>query len=175
SGTVVLKPGVYCKGLKITKDAKVTLDPGVYIIKDGKLVVDHSASMVGVNVGFFLTGGNAQFEFKKDTTISLTAPKDGALAGLLFFEDRTTAKGSKHAIESNNAHTLLGTVYLPQGYLHIDANAPISNKAAYTIIVAARIEMISGPELVLNANYGATDVPVPAGVGPVSGYAALSK
>jgi hypothetical protein len=44
SGSVVLKPGVYCKGLKITKNAKVTLDPGVYIIKDGKLIVDHTAA-----------------------------------------------------------------------------------------------------------------------------------
>jgi hypothetical protein len=91
------------------------------------------------------------------------------MAGILFFEDRAASPGSKHKILSNNAHTLLGTIYLPRGLLFIDANRPISQRAAYTIIIASQIEMISGPELFLNTNYGATTVPVPAGVGPVTG------
>lgn len=174
-GVSVLQPGVYCGGLKVTGNAVARLQEGIYVIRNGKLIVDASATLEGVGVGFYLTGGNAQFEFDKGTTISLEAPKTGPMAGLLFFEDRAAALGAKHAILSNNAHTLLGTIYLPRGLLHIDAEAPISNRAAYTIIVTNQIELISGPELFLNANYNATTVPVPAGVGPLAGMPRLEK
>ena len=174
-GSVILMPGVYCGGLKVTNNATARLRAGIYVIKNGKLIVDATATLEGTDVGFYMTGGSAQFEFDKATTISLAAPKSGAMAGLLFFEDRAAALGSKHAILSNNAHTLLGTIYLPRGMLHIDAEAPISNRAAYTIIVTNQIELISGPELFLNANYGSSTVPVPAGVGPLGSMPVLER
>jgi hypothetical protein len=175
SGTVFLRPGVYCGGLKITNNAIAKLDPGTYVIKDGKLIVDSRATLEGVDVGFYLLGNSAQFEFDKETTISIAAPASGPMSGLLFYEDRATSPGSKHMILSNNAHTLLGTIYLPRGILFIDAERPISNRAAYTILIANRIQMISGPELVLNARYEASSVPVPSGVGGVSGAPTLVR
>jgi Flp pilus assembly protein TadG len=175
TGIVVLRPGVYCGGIKITNDATARLEPGIYIIRGSKLVVDGKATIEGTDVGFYFDGNAAQFEFDTETTVSLAAPSTGQMAGILFFEDRNASPGSKHKILSNNAHTLLGTIYLPRGLLFIDANRPISERAAYTIIVASQIEMISGPELFLNANYGATTVPVPQGVGPIAGRAQLVR
>lgn len=175
TGNIVLKPGIYCGGLWVKGDAKVRLDPGIYTFRGSKLRVDGAASFEGKDVALYFQDSNAQFEFDKDSTISLEAPPNGPLAGILIYEDRSVSPGNKHKILSNNAHTLLGTIYLPQGLLFIDSNSPISQKAAFTIIVARQIEMISGPELFLNANYGSTIVPVPAGVGPVSGVASLVK
>ncbi|HKH34594.1 MAG TPA: hypothetical protein VKA80_10610, partial [Beijerinckiaceae bacterium] len=120
--------------------------------------------------GFYLRGASATFEFAFDTTISLSAPKTGAMAGMLFFDDRNS-KADKHRIYSDNARKLLGTIYLPNGELHIDAKKPIADQSAYTVVVARRVELYSGPNLVLNANYGDTDVPVPKGVGPVAASA----
>jgi Flp pilus assembly protein TadG len=168
-------PGVYCGGLKITKNAIVHASQGIYVIKGDKLIVDDHATLKGEYVGFYLAGSNAQLEFDKNTTISLTAPKDGVMSGLLFFEDRAASHGNKHKILSNNAHTLLGTLYFARGILFIDAEAPVSDKAAYTIIVANRIEIESGPELFLNTNYSASDIPVPQGLGPVSGAPRLER
>jgi Flp pilus assembly protein TadG len=173
TGTVVLKPGVYCNGLRITKSAIAKLDPGTYIMRAGKLSVEGDATIEGVDVGLYFQGNNAQFDFDKNTTVNLAAPTSGAMAGILFYEDRTVPVNAMHRIRSNNAHTLLGTIYLPRGRLYIDADRPISQKAAYTIIVANQIEMISGPELFLNANYGGTTVPVPGGLGLVPGSAKL--
>ena len=45
----------------------------------------------------------------------------------------------------------------------------------WTALVADKITITSGVKLVLNANYADSDVPVPAGVGPVGGNIALSK
>jgi hypothetical protein len=166
-GTVTLSPGVYCDGLKITDGAKVTLGQGTYIIEGGKLVVDKGASIEGEQVGFYLRGDKSTFEFAFDSIVSLSAPKTGDMAGMLFFDDRG-GKADKHRIYSDNARKLLGTIYLPNGALYIDAKKPIADQSAYTIIVARQVELYSGPNLVLNARYGETDVPVPKGVGPVA-------
>ena len=81
----------------------------------------------------------------------------------------------QYQISSNNAANLLGTIYLPAGRLVVDANTPVANKSAYTVIVTRQLEVDSGPNLVLNSDYSATDVPVPAGVGPTSGVISLTQ
>jgi hypothetical protein len=95
------------------------------------------------------------------------------LAGLLFFEAREQADALLHEINSDNARMLLGTIYLPQGELRIDANMPIASDSAYTAIVVRRMRLYSGPHLVLNTNYGATEVPVPEGIKGVGQPVAL--
>ena len=174
TGLVTLSPGVYCGGLKITKTARVRLRPGVYIIKDGPLVVDMEAEFTGDYVGFYFTGDRATFKFTKDSLIKLGAPKDGPLAGLLFFGDRGNALGKKYRIESNNARHLLGTIYLPNGDLEIEAKRPVADRSDYTVVVSYGIKMSDGPDLVLNADYDASDVPVPEGIGPVGGNIVLT-
>jgi hypothetical protein len=191
-GTQILEPGVYCKGLKITDKAVVTLRPGIYIIKDGPLVVDKGATLEGADVGIYLTGRRSNLVFAAASTINLSAPKDGPLAGILIFDDPSGAKAPaippyplpiplvgellgalqpggpprEHKILSDNARLLLGTIYMPQGRLIIDASKPIADKSAYTVMVVRRIDLHAGPNLVLNSDYSATEVPVPKGVGP---------
>jgi Flp pilus assembly protein TadG len=195
-GTQQLQPGVYCRGLKITNGAEVTLTRGVYIIKDGPLVVDKGGSMQGTDVGFFLKGSGANLTFEAASTISLSAPKDGPLAGLLFFDDPSGASAPadppyplpipivgalvggllgallppgpprEHKLLSDNARLLVGTIYMPEGRLIIDATKPIADKSAYTVIVVKRIDLHDGPNLVLNSDYSASEVPIPRGVGP---------
>lgn len=166
--TRTLSPGVYCGGLRITGDASVAAKPGIYIIKDGNLVVDKTASLVGENVGFYFAGAESKFAFSKEATIKLTAPKSGVMAGLLFFQDRASDSNITFRITSNNARVLLGTIYLPNGVLVVDADMSVADKSAYTAIVSKRLELLSSPNLVLNTDYGLTDIPVPDGVGQVS-------
>jgi Flp pilus assembly protein TadG len=161
-----LSPGTYCGGLTVTDLARVSLSPGVFIFKDGPLVVTGGATLEGVNVGLHFTGNGATMKFDPVSSVSLTAPKSGDMAGLLISEDRANPLGQQFDILSNDARTLLGTIYLPQGRLHIGANSTVADKSAYTVIVARRFTLSEGPTMVLNTNYGSTDIPVPAGVGP---------
>ena len=48
--------------------------------------------------------------------------------------------------------------------LLIDSKKPVADQSAYTAIVANSIELNSGPNLILNSDYEATDVPVPSGI-----------
>jgi hypothetical protein len=165
--TATLDPGRYCGGLRITNGAKVTLRSGDYIMDDKLVVVGNSttqSALEGEYVGFYFLGNGAVLDFGPNTTISLSAPKTGSMAGILFFEDRSATLYRKFRILSNNARKLLGTVYLPRGLLLIGANAPVGDQSAYTVVLARQIQLEAGPNLVLNTNYSGTDVPLPKGV-----------
>ena len=174
-GVHVLIGGTYCGGLRISGSASVTLKPGIYVMKNGPLDVSGSAQLRGKYSGFYFVGSKATLSFARDTTIDLSAPKTGSLAGLLFFQDQNAKAGEKFHITSNNARNLLGTIYLPKGRLYIDADADIARQSAYTAVVAYKIELSEGPVLHLNTDYSGTDIPVPPGVGPVGSNIMLTR
>ncbi len=173
--TYDLEPGVFCGGISIASNADVQLAPGVYVIKDGPLNVSMGAHLTGEDVSFYLEGDDAVFNFGPDSKISLEASKNGPLAGILFFEDRNAPIGRKHRIMSDDARVLLGTFYLPRGVLHVSSLLPIADQSAYTVIVSRGLELTGSPTLVLNSDYASSDVPVPAGVGPVGGGVRLRE
>lgn len=174
-----LEPGVYCGGLQISGTSNVTLSPGLYVIKDGPMNVQDASTLKGTGVTFFLTGRGSTVLFEANTTIDLAAMESGSTAGLLFFEDRTVPHSFEfnplllrnfppdvrvHRVTSNNARNLLGTLYMPNSILLIDADAPIADASAYTAIVTGRLWLREGPILTLNSDYDATSVPVPSGL-----------
>jgi len=175
----VLEPGVYCNGLTIAGNAKVTFSPGVYTIKDGPFTVTDTAEIMGVKNTFFLTGEGSVFNFHSGTTIDLAAAETGSTAGILFFEDRSVPHSFDfnpfrlnrlprnvrvHKISSNNARNLLGTLYLSKSILLINADAPVADNSAYTAIITGRLWLKEGPILTLNSDYTKTAVPVPNGL-----------
>ena len=196
TGAVTLWPGTYCLGLTISGNAQATFMPGTYVFDNGPLIVTDTASLIGQNVALYFTGNAGGMRLDPDTTINLTAPRDGPYAGMLMLEDRSLGipiplppgptglpvlapLGSppmrQYRITSDNAPTLLGTIYLPAGRLIIDAKRPVSDRSAFTVIVARQLELNSGPNLYLNTDYGSTDIPVPDGVGPKTGAVALRR
>lgn len=184
-----LAPGVYCGGLKITNGAVVTLSAGNFVVKDGPLLVDGGATLKGDGVSIYMKGTGANFTFATDSTINLTASKSGPLAGILIYDDPTgtdapelSGKHAKvgkspreHSILSDNARLLLGTIYMPKGRLIIDATKPVADKSAYTVLVVHQLDLYEGPNLILNTDYRASDVPVPEGVGPYGGKIFLAN
>lgn len=164
--TRTLFPGVYCGGLLVAKDSVVSFEPGVYVMKDGPLMVTHASIIRGENVGFYFTGDASVFLFASGSEVDLTAPVDGPMAGLLFFEDRNSPELRHFEITSDNARNLVGTIYLPNGIFSVSSKRPVADQSAYTAIVARQIKLNRYPNLVINADYGATDVPVPSGLGP---------
>ena len=193
--TETLAPGVYCGGLTVTGKANVTLNKGIFIFQDGPLVVNGGSSLTGTDIGIYLKGGGSNLLFDFDTSISLSAPKDGPLAGILIYDDPTGASAPikikkilklltsfvagvlprEHLILSDDARNLLGTIYMPKARLVIDANQPIADKSAYTVLVVQQLSLYSGPDLILNSDYNATEVPVPMGLGPRSAKISLTK
>ena len=140
----VLFPGTYCGGLNID-GGSAELRPGTYIIKDGPLRVDRGGSLVGA--------GRLFFSDSKNATMTRTLGAKVLVRG--------------HVIRSDDARRLVGTVYLPDDKLVIDGNSPVADKSEYTVIIAKAFQLNNGPNLVLQTDYGASDIPVPDGVGPM--------
>ena len=182
-----LDPGVYCGGL-IIDGGTANLSAGEYIITGGPLMVTNDGTLAGDYVGFYLAGNDAKIQFDYSANIDISAPRDGRMTGLLFYsspyepgelkgnqpvealEAKRVADGVKwadHTIRSDNARRLVGTIYLPNGKLLIDGRSPIADRSEYTVIIADTFELQDGPNLVLRTDYHLSDIPVPAGVGPV--------
>lgn len=190
-----LDPGVYCGGL-IVNGGKARLNPGEYLITGGPLHVTNNGTLAGEHVGFYLSGPEAKLQFDYDSNIAVSAPKEGILTGMLLFsspyeaasaaasssskkrrrlkKDRERSRRTDgvqkadHYIRSDNARRLVGTIYLPNGKLLIDGRKPIADRSEYTVIIADTFELQDGPNLVLRTDYHLSDIPVPAGVGPVA-------
>lgn len=174
TGKTSISPGVYCGGLKIEKTAVVTAEPGVYIFTLGKLQVVDTASLTGEDLTFYFADDQSALFFDTDTTIDLSASKAGDMAGILFMENHLAPLGRDFSIKSINAHRLLGTIYLPRGKLTIDSPSKVAELSAYTVIVAQQVK-VHGANLVVNADYANTNVPVPEGVGPHSSMVRLDR
>jgi len=105
----------------------------------------------------------------------LSAPLSGVMTGLLFFSNANNPLAKKvgkgaglkdgHVIRSDNARRLVGTIYLPDDKLVVDGDTPVADQSEYTVIVAKAFELNNGPNLVLQADYASSNVPVPEGLG----------
>ncbi len=157
--TTVLQRGVYCGGLVIEGNARVTLQHGVYVMKDGPFRLDSSPRVTGEGVGFFVTGSNAVIDFDSDSVVDLTAPEGGPLAGIVFFEDRAAPVLRTHRLNSNPAGRLEGAIHLSRGRLSLDINSTIAAASAYTNVLVRQLDLNSSAELVLNASHADSAVP----------------
>jgi Flp pilus assembly protein TadG len=162
-GNVTLSPGVYCGGLSVHSKAVVTMSPGVYVVRDGEFEIGTKATVTGDGVGIYFEGANTSIRFKNDSNLSLRAPVDGPMAGILFFGDRMQPTTTTYTISSENARVLVGTIYLPRAKLLIDATKTVGDLSEYTAIIARVVDFQNG-NVVLNTDYSMTPVPVPAGI-----------
>ncbi len=163
----VLSPGVYCGGINIKDKANVLFKAGTYVIKDGELKSNLGGISAGKGVTFVFVGEGSRFAFDATTTISFSAPETGSYAGILFYQDPAMVNMLTYEISSVKAGLLLGTIYLPNGTFKVHAANKVGEQSAYTVIVARKLDIGSAADLVINADYAATKVPVPNGVGPL--------
>ncbi len=171
----VLLPGVYCGGIEISAVGIVTALPGIYVIKDGKFEITSAAKLIGINTGFFLTGKVNKITFSGLSTVALTAPKTGPMAGILFFQDRNSPRGTDFEISSADARTLVGTIYLSRGNLLVRGKSRFAEVSDWTAIIAQNIRFEDGPLVKLHSDYSGSDIPVPGGIAAQSAKVYLTE
>jgi hypothetical protein len=158
SKTTAISQGVYCGGISIS-GGTVTLNPGTYIINGGGFTVNGGSTVVkGSGVTIYDTGsasGSGGYRGIKITggaNAQLSAPTSGALAGILFFEDRSVplsvglAQTSQVTGGSNSY--FIGIMYFPTTQLIYSGGSSLVS-APYTGIVAYKLE-VSGPSTLNN-------------------------
>src|ERR1039457_2062018 len=97
-----------------TNNDKVTLNPGIYVIKGGQLHFESgngNASNQGGNGVFFYLVGGASLVIDNGANANLTAPTSGSYAGALLFQD--PADTQTISIQGGSNTSFNGAVYAP--------------------------------------------------------------
>ena len=164
--TVTLAAGVYCGGVDISTNAVVQLAPGVHVMRGGGFRVSSNSTVSGTGVVIYNTGdvtypaGNISFANNSD--IALSAPSSGALAGVLFFFDRSLAAQSVVISISSSADTHLeGTIYALKQHCEVQSGTKSNNLAPWMIMVCDTLSVSGGSRLNIPADFDTSSVPSP--------------
>jgi hypothetical protein len=146
-GKVSLTPGVYCNNLTLNAGATATLSPGTYVFRDGVFKLNSGSRLTGTGVLLFFTGTGSRLEVNSNSWLELSAPKSGALANILIYQDRKTF--SDFFILNSNSHSQLeGTIYIPNSPLRLNSNGTMKASPFLSIIVR-RLDLNSNSNLVI--------------------------
>ncbi len=160
-----MTPGVYCNDFILNAGTNATMEPGIYVFRDGDFIVNSGASITGDDVMIYLTGINSpELVLNSDSHADLSGLRTGPHAGILIFQDPNVADGTVHLFNSDATSSFEGTIYLPNGKMKINSGTTMSGDAAYSYIIARSFEINSDSGIVLNSDYAASDVPLPAGL-----------
>lgn len=170
SGTHYVRAGKHCGGIDARGTARVVLEPGEHIFLQGHLLVDENARLEGRDVAAFFDAAS-RFEFKGNALVNLDGRKSGPYAGLVLGALRNNRQD--FIVSADHVESLLGVIYVPSGRLIVEGTADVARDSAWTVIVAQQVHLRGSPSLFINANYDASDVPVPDGVGPRTGGSRL--
>jgi hypothetical protein len=137
SSPYTLNPGTYCGGIGISGNAYIKFNTGTYVLAGGGITFSGNAVMTGTGVTFYNTtgtGGYKGISLSGNVVMNFSAPASGALAGILFFQDRSIPAGSAGStIVGNSGSTIDGALYFPTTSLTYTGNSSVSG---YSIIVA---------------------------------------
>ena len=170
SGVHYVDPGKHCGGIEASGTARIILSPGDHFFLGGHLTVKESARLEGEDVVLFFDKAS-KFDFKDQAVINLDGRKSGLYAGMVMGGTRDNTQ--HFVISSDHVEALLGVIYVPSAKLIVEGKADVARESAWTVIVAEGVELKGSPSLFINANYDASDVPVPSGVGPRTGGSRL--
>ncbi len=167
AGVQVLSPGVHCGNLKAMKSSTVQLLPGEHYFMRGTLALQDNSVLTGDNV-VMIFDKDSTFAFTGSSQIRLRGRRSGDFSG--FVIATTRANTNTFSISSTAAREILGTIYIPAATLQVDGSGnTVADQSAWTVVVAKSLKMTGSANLVVNANYNQSSVPVPHGVGPSAG------
>lgn len=158
--------------ITVTGNATLTLAPGEHYFC-GAVTLNGNSKLNGVDVALvFAPGSAANFgstgllqgvlKGSNKTRVSLTGRQSGPLAGFVIIANRQYT--SDFVLDGDAISNLTGAVYVPNAPLFVQGSGLANQAAPWTVITALDLELVGGT-LVINANYSATTVPVPTGVG----------
>ncbi len=147
-----LSPGVYCGGITVNGNSYLKFNSGTYILAGGGMLINGNSVMTGVGVTFYNTtgtGGYGAITLNGNSQANFSAPTSGALAGILFFQDRSiSSSAAGSTINGNSSSTFDGAIYFATTQLTYNGN---SSSSGYTILVADKL-LINGNDTMGN-NY----------------------
>ena len=134
---------VFCGGLKLSGKSHITLQPGLYVVDNGKFEIKDDAVLEGDGVTILLHGKKAELDIKNRAALRLTAPTEGALQGLLIVQSEGQGQDKKmeNRWDSDAASELTGVVYLPHGRFKSLISSNITGTEACFVLIVKELKL----------------------------------
>lgn len=167
--TYVLSPGVYDGGIKISGNGTVTMNAGVYILRNGGFQMSGNGSVTGAGVMMFNTvadhplsiGSCDQWKISGNGAISFSAPTSGTYKGMLVWQDEDCVKDISWS-GNGSVTSSSGTIYGPNADFQISGNGTATMNVN-SQIVTKTFKISGNADINLNYNSGGNAAPlVPA-------------
>lgn len=164
--TATLSPGVYCSGIIVSTNGRVTLQPGVYVLRGTGLDVNNNAFLEGSGVTIYNTGdaifSAGPVRVRGNATMRISAPTSGALAGVAVFFDRALPLHTANMHVSTSGDTSIeGAVYARTQRIEVLAGATFNQSSRWMVLVADTVRVLSRSHLRAPADFGNSTVPSP--------------
>jgi Flp pilus assembly protein TadG len=134
--TQTLNSGTYCGGLNVKTGATVTLNPGIYIMLDGQLLIDSGGRLEGEEVMIALVGKDSTIAMGSDSFAKLTSPVSGTYKNIQFMSDRELSQSKFEeewtTIKSGATLEYDGVMYLPEQNFWVSGTAHQAIIKAYS-------------------------------------------
>jgi Flp pilus assembly protein TadG len=140
SANYTLNPGVYCGDITITTSGKVIFSPGLYVLDGVGLTINGASTVYGLDTSFYLSqkgGVSDDITISGGATVSLSAPSDGPLPGILFYHDRNGSGNITHNLTGGANMQLNGIIYFPTTEMVFTGGAELNESAS--IIIADKV------------------------------------
>ena len=144
-GDYVLSPGIFCTNLNITTSGTVTFLPGLYIFDGAALNIGANSTVEGTDVNYYFTasgGTNDGVDIQGGATVTLSAPSDGPLPGILFYQDRATTADITHRFTGGSNMQLDGVIYAPSTDVEFAGGTSADSSSVF--IIADEVEFKGG-------------------------------
>ncbi len=165
-GTYTLDPGRYCAGIKMQAQAKVTFNPGVYIIDDGSLQSSSGSQLTGTNVVFYLYNSNTanttypKLDIGSGSIVSLVGRHTGqSYQGFAVMQNAMHGQGQTSLIQGGGTFNMEGVLYLPTQKLEIGGNGAMNGSSNFFIGVVKSVELRGSGHLYVKARTASSLLP----------------
>ncbi len=157
-----LPAGVHLGAVTVSGGSTLTLGPGDHYFCR-TLTVSGNSTMTGTDVDLVFDTNAVMSLSGANTAVNLSGRQSGPLAGFVIIADRNYA--NTFTLQSDFITGLTGTIYVPTATLAVQGTSKSGASSPWTVITARSLTINGGAQLVINANYAASSVPVPNGVG----------
>jgi len=138
-----LTPATFCSGFNLNSGVAVSMSPGTYIIEGG-VNIGSGATLSGSGVTLYFTG-SGQLQANSNSTVSLSAPTSGSLAGILIWQ--ASSDSNAMIIDSGASSKFDGAIYAPGAQLTLNA---AGNTAACTLVDVGSVMLDASANFTIN-------------------------
>lgn len=136
--TVTLSPGYYPRGISVSGQSEVNLDPGVYVFGGSGLTVT-SGDLFGEGVTIIIESGG--LSLAGNAQVRLSPPADGATSGVVIAQSRDNDTEMKLA--GGAEMRITGAIYAPGARLVMVGNSEVEGDGPLMgdLVVADRVQL----------------------------------